>query len=100
MWQWLISILGGYKVSEWISGPWVKPGHKSPGQPRTSAQDTEKAPEWICGPWIKVRRKSPGYPQTSAREKEVGPEHGSEPSEREMSECGKESDEDAKHPED
>ena len=100
MWQWLISILGGYKVSEWISGPWVKPGRKSPNRPRTSAQNTEKASEWICGPWIKVRRKRTGYPQASDLETEVVLEHESEPLEREISECGKESDEDSKHPED
>jgi hypothetical protein len=100
MWQWLISILGGYKVSEWISGPWVKSGRKSPNQPRTSTQETEKASEWICGPWVKVRRKGTGYPRASARETEVCPEHESGPSKREMSECGIELEEDVKNPED
>ena len=78
----------------------MKPGRKSPNRPRTSAQNTEKASEWICGPWIKVRRKRTGYPQASDLETEVVLEHESEPLEREISECGKESDEDSKHPED
>ena len=25
MWAWLISIMAGYKISEWICGPWLKP---------------------------------------------------------------------------
>lgn len=42
MWQWLFSIAAGYKISEWICGPWVKPEYRPP-QPPTEAIDEAKS---------------------------------------------------------
>lgn len=42
MFAWLFSIWAGYKVSEWICGPWVPQGERyPPGTPAGRAQEDE-----------------------------------------------------------